>query len=72
MRKPTEKPYFAIREPESEENRPIHEQIEIRAYQIYIEHGRVDGHDLEDWLQAERELAAKPVNPGPMTKRATA
>jgi Protein of unknown function (DUF2934) len=32
-------------------------EIERRAYQIYIGRGGSDGHDLDDWLQAERQLA---------------
>jgi DUF2934 family protein len=28
------------------------------AYQIYLERGRVDGFDREDWLRAEHELKA--------------
>jgi hypothetical protein len=35
---------------------PNHEQIERRAYELYEVRGRVDGQDLDDWLQAEREL----------------
>ncbi len=27
-----------------------------RAYQLYEERGCVDGFDLQDWLQAEREI----------------
>jgi hypothetical protein len=27
-----------------------------RAYQLYLERGRVDGFDREDWLRAEHEL----------------
>jgi hypothetical protein len=27
-----------------------------RAYELYLERGREDGHDIDDWLQAEREL----------------
>jgi hypothetical protein len=27
-----------------------------RAYDLYLARGREDGHDVEDWLQAEREL----------------
>jgi len=30
--------------------------IAARAFAIYCERGRQDGHDVEDWLQAEREL----------------
>ena len=32
--------------------------IERRAYEIYESRGRVDGHDVDDWLQAERELTS--------------
>jgi hypothetical protein len=32
------------------------EQIEKRAYELYIERGSQDGHDLENWLDAERQL----------------
>lgn len=34
-----------------------HTHIEQRAYQLYEQRGRLDGHDLEDWLKAEHELA---------------
>ena len=27
-----------------------------RAYALYLARGREGGHDVEDWLQAEREL----------------
>lgn len=37
--------------------RPRTEDIERRAYQIYIGRGGSDGHDLDDWLQAERQVA---------------
>ena len=32
------------------------EEIRRRAYQIYLERGEQPGRDLDDWLQAEREL----------------
>jgi hypothetical protein len=35
---------------------PSLEEIQFRAYQIYVERGGADGSALEDWLQAEREL----------------
>jgi hypothetical protein len=35
---------------------PTLEEIRARAYEAYIQRGRVDGFDLEDWLQAEKEL----------------
>ena len=38
---------------------PSHEEIRQRAYEIHCERGCAHGQDLEDWLQAERELRAK-------------
>ena len=35
------------------------ELIRVRAYQFYEERGCEDGHDLEDWLQAEAEIVGK-------------
>lgn len=32
------------------------EEIRRRAYELYEARGRGDGHDLEDWLQAEAEI----------------
>jgi hypothetical protein len=34
----------------------LDEQLRRRAYEIYEQRGRDDGHDVEDWLQAESEL----------------
>jgi outer membrane protein TolC len=33
-------------------------EIARRAYDLYLARGREGGHDVEDWLQAERELNA--------------
>ncbi len=38
--------------------RPTHETISIRAYQLYLERGGEPGHEDEDWLKAEQELLA--------------
>ena len=35
---------------------PTHDQIECRAYELYEQRGRKDGHDCEDWWLAEAEL----------------
>jgi len=35
---------------------PPAEEISKRAFQIWEQNGRVPGRDLENWLQAEREL----------------
>jgi hypothetical protein len=32
------------------------EEIRVRAYEIHLEHGDLPGSELDDWLQAEREL----------------
>jgi hypothetical protein len=32
------------------------EKIRQRAYELYEQRGRLDGHDMEDWLQAEAEI----------------
>ena len=32
------------------------EEIRRRAYEIYLERGEQPGRELDDWLQAEREL----------------
>lgn len=34
------------------------DRIARRAYEIYDARGRADGRDLDDWLQAEREVRA--------------
>jgi hypothetical protein len=36
--------------------------ISRRAFELYCDRGREDGHDVDDWLTAERELrdAANP------------
>ncbi|HTZ76217.1 MAG TPA: DUF2934 domain-containing protein [Candidatus Aquilonibacter sp.] len=35
------------------------QKIRERAYQLYEQRGRLDGHAVEDWLQAEAELAGR-------------
>lgn len=34
----------------------IQKSIALRAYELYLQRGGVDGHAEEDWLHAEREL----------------
>ena len=41
---------------------PTREEIELRAFQIFIERGGADGHDVDDWVQAEQELLEKYAN----------
>jgi len=35
---------------------PLTEAIARRAYELFLERGGEDGHDVDDWLRAEREL----------------
>ena len=35
---------------------PNEEEVRLRAYLLYLERGRRDGADFDDWLRAEREL----------------
>jgi hypothetical protein len=35
------------------------EQIRFRAYELFVERGRLDGFDQEDWARAEAEILAK-------------
>jgi HSP20 family protein len=39
----------------------MHDRIMKRAFEIFDGNGQVFGRDLEDWLQAERELVWKPA-----------
>jgi hypothetical protein len=36
------------------------EQIQRRAYEIYIGRGCTNGADVDDWLEAERQLRNRP------------
>ena len=42
--------------PSSVPNQPKETDIAARAYEKYESKGRSDGGDLDDWLQAERDL----------------
>ena len=35
------------------------ERIRQRAHDLFVARGQGDGHDLEDWLQAEAEVSAE-------------
>lgn len=54
---------------------PTTAEIEKRAYELYLERGSADGHSLEDWLAAERELielSEEPTSTSPRTRAASA
>jgi hypothetical protein len=35
----------------------LEERIRARAHQLYVERGNESGSELDDWLQAEEEIA---------------
>ncbi len=38
------------------------QQIQQRAYELYEQRGRTDGHGLDDWLKAECEIKGTQAN----------
>ncbi len=44
--------------PRKEDWRPSSEQIAIHAYHLWLARGQPVGTDRDDWLEAERQLAA--------------
>ena len=42
-----------------ERKSPSIEEIEQRAYEIYLERGGGEGRSVEDWLIAEKELTER-------------
>ena len=49
-------PIQAYAEDTSANHAPNHNEIRRRAYEVYLERGGLSGHELDDWLQAEREI----------------
>ena len=37
----------------------LQEQVRRRAYELYEQRGRVDGHEIDHWLQAESEVTQR-------------
>jgi hypothetical protein len=53
---PKKRPATVTSEPQELE---LEHQIRLRAYELYEECGREDGHELDDWLRAEEEIMQK-------------
>ena len=49
-------------------NKEVNEMISKRAYEIHVSRGGDHGRDIEDWLQAEREVLASLSGEGPLTE----
>lgn len=43
-------------QPSPGENHPDPDKVAQRAFELYEARGGEPGHELEDWLQAEREM----------------
>ena len=45
------------------ENHPAitKDDVAQRAYELFLARGRAEGRDIEDWLEAERQLEAESV-----------
>jgi len=39
------------------------QRIAVRAYELYRERGAIDGHDLDDWLEAEQAVLSPEAKP---------
>ena len=37
-------------------------RIADKAYELYVQRGQEHGHDLEDWLEAERQILPKEIS----------
>lgn len=37
-------------------NAPDEQKIRLKAYEIYEQRGRMEGRELDDWLQAEHQI----------------
>lgn len=46
-------------EPSAPGAEDLQSAIAARAHDLYVARGADDGHDVEDWLQAEREIRAR-------------
>ena len=41
------------------DSQELEHQIRQRAYELYEESGRQDGHELDNWLRAKEEIKEK-------------
>ena len=59
MQNPARRPTRIDRTAEVTAQSNCEEEIRRRAYELYEARGRGDGHDLEDWLEAEAEISGR-------------
>jgi hypothetical protein len=41
----------------------VSEDVAVRAYQLFLSRGGEHGRDVDDWLEAERELKSNAASP---------
>lgn len=41
----------------------VRQRIAVRAYELYRQRGADDGHDLDDWLEAEHAIVSSEATP---------
>ena len=46
----------------------VEEAIQRRAYALHLERGGAHGRDMDDWLEAEREIQAQYHSPATRTR----
>jgi hypothetical protein len=61
----------ATRKPRTSKAAPTLDQIQARAYEIYLERRGAPGSQIEDWLRAERELVSEAPNRARRAARST-
>jgi hypothetical protein len=45
----------------TDDSQDLKSQIRQRAFELYQERGREDGHELDDWLLAEEEVTSRKI-----------
>jgi hypothetical protein len=58
----------AAKKPRKAKSQPTQEEIALRAYHIFLERGSTPGNEVQDWLQAERELNGEVKKPSRKSK----
>ena len=48
-----------LRNPSVQPEPNVVDEIQRRAYELYVQRGQTDGHALDDWLRAEGELVTE-------------
>jgi Protein of unknown function (DUF2934) len=63
MAKTRESSSLTSEKPRIARNHATQGEIALRAYQIYLERGSAPGNELEDWMEAERQLVGENGKP---------